>query len=127
MVLGNIMLLLEINPNYINKWFMELFIDSYEWVMIPNIYGMSQFSDGGLMSTKPYISSSNYILKMSNYKKEDWCEIWDSLFWQFISKHQEKLKINQRMSFMTSLYSKKSESDKEKIIKISEDFKEKIF
>ena len=50
------MLLLEINPNYINKWFMELFIDSYEWVMIPNIYGMSQFSDGGLMSTKPYIS-----------------------------------------------------------------------
>ena len=127
MVLGNIMLLLEINPNYINKWFMELFIDSYEWVMIPNIYGMSQFSDGGLMSTKPYISSSNYILKMSNYKKEDWCEIWDSLFWQFISKHQEKLKINQRMSFMTSLYSKKSESDKEKIKKISEDFKEKIF
>ena len=121
------MLLLEINPNYINKWFMELFIDSYEWVMIPNIYGMSQFSDGGLMSTKPYISSSNYILKMSNYKKEDWCEIWDSLFWQFISKHQEKLKINQRMSFMTSLYSKKSESDKEKIKKISEDFKEKIF
>ncbi len=126
MVLGNIMLLLEINPNDINRWFMELFIDSYEWVMIPNIYGMSQFSDGGLMSTKPYISSSNYILKMSNYKKEDWCKIWDSLFWQFISKHQEKLKINQRMSFMTSLYSKKSESDKEKIKKISEDFKEKI-
>ena len=126
MVLGNIMLLLEINPNDINRWFMELFIDSYEWVMIPNIYGMSQFSDGGLMSTKPYISSSNYILKMSNYKKADWCKIWDSLFWQFISKHQEKLKINQRMSFMTSLYSKKSESDKEKIKKISEDFKEKI-
>ncbi len=106
--------------------FMELFIDSYEWVMIPNIYGMSQFSDGGLMSTKPYISSSNYILKMSNYKKEEWSTIWDSLFWQFISKHQEKLKINQRMSFMTSLYSKKSKSDKEKIKKISEDFKEKI-
>ena len=121
------MLLLEINPNDINRWFMELFIDSYEWVMIPNIYGMSQFSDGGLMSTKPYISSSNYILKMSNYKKEDWCKIWDSLFWQFISKHQEKLKINQRMSFMTSLYSKKSKSDKEKIKKISEDFKEKYF
>ena len=45
------------------------FIDSYDWVMVPNVYGMSQFSDGGLMSTKPYISSSNYILKMSNFKK----------------------------------------------------------
>jgi len=126
MILGNIMLLLEINPNDINKWFMELFIDSYDWVMIPNIYGMSQFSDGGLMASKPYISSSNYILKMSNYKKEKWSKIWDSLFWQFISKHEEKIKSNQRMSFMTSLYSRKSESEKQEIKKISEDFKEKI-
>ena len=126
MILGNIMLLLEIDPNEINRWFMELFIDSYEWVMIPNVYGMSQFSDGGLMSSKPYISSSNYILKMSNYKKGEWSKIWDSLFWQFISKHQDKLKINQRMSFMTSIYSKKPKSDKENIKKISENFKEKI-
>ena len=61
MILGNIMLLLEIDPKKVNKWFMELFIDSYDWVMVPNIFGMSQFADGGLMSTKPYISSSNYI------------------------------------------------------------------
>ena len=48
---------------------MEFFIDSYDWVMVPNVYGMSQFADGGLMSTKPYISSSNYIMKMSDYSK----------------------------------------------------------
>ena len=48
---------------------MEFYIDAYDWVMVPNVYGMSQFADGGLMSTKPYISGSNYILKMSDYKK----------------------------------------------------------
>ena len=64
------MLLCEFDPDEVYRWFMELFIDSYDWVMVPNVYGMSQFSDGGLMSTKPYISGSSYILKMSNYKKE---------------------------------------------------------
>jgi deoxyribodipyrimidine photolyase-related protein len=86
MVLGNFMFLCEINPNEVYKWFMEFFIDSYDWVMVPNVYGMSQFADGGLMSTKPYISSSNYIMKMSNYKKSDWQEIWDALYWRFIYK-----------------------------------------
>ena len=66
MVIGNFMFLCEINPDDVYKWFMELFIDSYDWVMVPNVYGMSQFADGGLMSTKPYISSSNYIMKMSD-------------------------------------------------------------
>ena len=68
MVLGNIMLLCEIHPNGVYQWFMELFIDAYDWVMVPNVYGMSQFADGGIMATKPYISGSNYICKMSNYK-----------------------------------------------------------
>ena len=69
MIIGNIFCLLRINPDEVYKWFMELFIDSYDWVMVPNVYGMSQFADGGLISTKPYISGSNYILKMSDYKK----------------------------------------------------------
>lgn len=68
MVLGNIMLLCEIHPDGVYQWFMELFIDAYDWVMVPNVYGMSQFADGGVMATKPYISGSNYICKMSNYK-----------------------------------------------------------
>jgi deoxyribodipyrimidine photolyase-related protein len=69
MVLGNFMMLCEFDPDEVYRWFMELFVDSYDWVMVTNIYGMSQFSDGGLMATKPYISGSNYVMKMSNYKK----------------------------------------------------------
>ena len=71
MIIGNFMLLCEFNPDEVYRWFMEMFIDSYDWVMVPNVYGMSQFADGGLMSTKPYISGSSYILKMSNYKREN--------------------------------------------------------
>lgn len=100
MVLGNFMFLCGFHPDAVYRWFMELFIDAYDWVMVPNIYGMSQFADGGLMATKPYISGSNYILKMSNYKKGDWCEIWDGLYWMFIYKHQKDLVRNPRMSMM---------------------------
>ena len=75
MVLGNFMLLCEIKPDAVYRWFMEMYIDAYDWVMVPNIYGMSQFSDGGLMTTKPYICGSNYILKMSDYPKGEWHEI----------------------------------------------------
>ncbi|MGZ5255897.1 MAG: cryptochrome/photolyase family protein, partial [Flavitalea sp.] len=89
MVLGNIMLLAEIHPDDVYKWFMSLFIDAYDWVMVPNVYGMSQFADGGLMSTKPYISGSNYLLKMSDYKKSEWSELWDALFWRFMNVHLE--------------------------------------
>ena len=81
MVLGNYMLLIESDPNRVYRWFMEMFVDAYDWVMVPNVYSMSQFADGGLLATKPYISGSNYILKMSNYKKADWCQEWDALFW----------------------------------------------
>ena len=69
MVLGNFMLLCEFDPDEVYKWFMEMYIDAYDWVMVPNTYGMTQFADGGIMSTKPYISGSNYIMKMSDYKK----------------------------------------------------------
>ena len=79
---------------------MELFIDSYDWVMVPNVYGMSQFSDGGMFTTKPYISGSNYIRKMSNYKSEDWCSIWDSLFWTFIDDYKNKFEGQYRMSMI---------------------------
>ncbi|MDC0047104.1 cryptochrome/photolyase family protein, partial [Chloroflexi bacterium] len=111
MILGNFMLLLEIHPKEIYKWFMEVFIDAYPWVMVSNIFGMSQFSDGGLMSTKPYISSSNYVIKMSNYKKGEWSDIWDALFWNFINKHKDKIKLNPRMGMMVRLLDKKSSEE----------------
>ena len=94
------MLLCRFHPNRVYKWFMELFIDSYDWVMVPNVYGMSQFSNGGLFTTKPYISGSNYIRKMSNYKFDKWCVTWDSLFWTFIDDHKNKFKNQYRLSMI---------------------------
>jgi deoxyribodipyrimidine photolyase-related protein len=96
MVLGNFMVLCEFDPDEVYRWFMELFIDSYDWVMVPNVYGMSQFSDGGLFATKPYISGSNYIMKMSNYPKGDWNVVWDGLFWRFINVNREFFSKNLR-------------------------------
>ena len=86
---------------------MEHYIDAYYWVMVLNIYGISQFSDGGLMSTKPYLSSSNYIKKMSNYPKGDWEKIWDGLYWRLISgKNRKYFENNIRMKFMINLLDK---------------------
>ena len=74
MVLGNFMLLTEIAPDAVDRWFMEMFVDACDWVMVPNVYGMSQFADGGLMCTKPYVSASAYLLRMNDFPKGDWCE-----------------------------------------------------
>ena len=113
MVLGNIMLLLNIEPREVYNWFMELFIDGYDWVMTPNIYGMSQFAYPKMM-TKPYISSSNYILKMSHYKKKDWVKTWDGLYWNFIAENKKMLSNIQRMNLILNILKK---TDKKKITK----------
>lgn len=106
MVLGNFMLLTEMEPDSVYRWFMEMFIDAYDWVMVPNVYGMSQFADGGIMSTKPYISGSNYLIKMSDYSKGDWQQGWDGLYWNFIDKHREFFAKNPRLSMMLRLFDK---------------------
>jgi deoxyribodipyrimidine photolyase-related protein len=112
MLHGNFMFLLETDPNDVYTWFMELFIDSYDWVMVPNVYGMTQQSAQGIMTTKPYISGSNYILKMSNYSKGPWCDVWDALYWSFIIKHREELASNGRMHFVTSRAKKLTSAQK---------------
>jgi deoxyribodipyrimidine photolyase-related protein len=122
MVIGNFMLLCEFEPNEVYKWFMEMFIDSYDWVMVPNVYGMSQFSDSGMMSTKPYISSSNYILKMSNYKKGDWCKIWDSLFWNFMDKQRDFFIKNPRMRMLVSSFDRMEESKRTSLLKTADEY-----
>jgi deoxyribodipyrimidine photolyase-related protein len=106
MVIGNMMLLCEIHPDEVNRWFMEMFIDAYDWVMVPNVYGMSQYADGGSMITKPYISSSNYILSMSDYQKGEWVDIWDGLYWRFIQKHKTELAKNPRTKLMVQQLSR---------------------
>ncbi len=100
MILGNFMLLCEIRPQEVYRWFMELFIDAYDWVMTPNVYGMSQYADGGRMTTKPYVSSSNYVRKMSDFGGGEWCEVWDGLFWRFVERHKKVFAGNARMKVM---------------------------
>lgn len=100
MVLGGFMFLCEIDPDDIYQWFMEMFIDSYDWVMVPNVYAMSQHADGGSITTKPYFSGSNYVIKMSHYKKGEWSVIWDALFWRWILNNKEQLAGNHRWSMM---------------------------
>ena len=113
MVLGNFMLLCEFDPNEVYKWFMEMFIDAYDWVMVPNVYGMTQFADGGLMTTKPYISGSNYLMKMSDYEKGEWQPIWDGLFWRFMHEHRTFFLSNPRIGMLVHTFDKMS-TDKQK-------------
>jgi deoxyribodipyrimidine photolyase-related protein len=113
MVLGNFMLLCRIHPDDVYRWFMEMFVDSYDWVMVPNVYGMSQFADGGTFTTKPYISGSNYILKMSDEPKGDWCRIWDGLFWTFIADNTPFFLKNPRLSMMARTWEKMSAGKQE--------------
>lgn len=109
MILGNFLLLCDIAPDAIYQWFMEMFIDAYDWVMVPNVYGMSQYADGGLMTTKPYISGSSYVLKMSDFKKGPWCAIWDALYWRFVDRHADFFAANPRMSMMVKMKEKLGE------------------
>jgi len=117
MVLGNFLLLTETSPEEIYTWFMGYFVDAYDWVMVPNVYGMSQYADGGVIITKPYVSSSNYILKMSNYPKGEWTEIWDGLFWRFIQKHHSLFSSNHRTSNLIQILKKNESSITQKIQK----------
>ena len=119
------MFLCEIHPKEIYLWFMEMFIDSYDWVMVPNVYAMSQNSAGGLITTKPYFSGSNYIRKMSHYKADDWCDVWDGLYWQFILKHSEALAKNPRWSMMVSQVKRLDAAKKDRIFTAAENFKHK--
>lgn len=106
MVMGNFMLLCEFNPDEVYRWFMEMYIDSYDWVMVPNTYGVTQFADGGLMMTKPYISGSNYLVKMGDYKKGDWQAVWDGLFWRFMHTQRRFFESNPRLSFLLRMWDK---------------------
>ncbi len=124
MILGNFMVLTEIHPDEAYEWFMEMYIDAYDWVMVPNVYGMSLYAENSI-TTKPYISGSNYICKMSDYKKsEDWTEIWDGLYWRFIDKHKDFFKSNPRLSMMPRMLEKMDEERKTRLLKTANEFLE---
>lgn len=122
MVLGNFMLLCEFDPDEVYRWFMEMFIDAYDWVMVPNVYGMTQFADGGLMTTKPYISGSNYIMKMSNYEKGEWQAVWDGLFWRFMHTHRNFFLQNPRLGMLVGSFDKMSNEKRTSHLAIAEKY-----
>ncbi len=126
MVMGNFMLLCQINPNHVYRWFMEWYIDAYDWVMVPNVYGMSQFADGGLMSTKPYLSGSNYLLKMGDYKRGKWCEVWDALYWRFIYTNMEFFSSNSRTRMVANLALKMDKDRLDHHLKVAEEYLEQL-
>lgn len=122
MIIGNFMLLCEFDPDQVHQWFMEMYVDAYDWVMVPNVYGMTQFADGGLMTTKPYISGSNYIMKMSNYTKGPWQEIWDGLFWRFMHVHRSFFLKNPRLGMLVRTFDKMSETKQQQHLNKAEQF-----
>ena len=122
MVISNIMNLCGVDPKEIYKWFMEMYIDSSDWVMVPNVFGMATYADGGMMSTKPYTCGSNYILKMSNYKKGDWCDTLDGLYWKFTEKNRKFYENNPRLTLLTRSLDRLNPERKNHIFKKAEDF-----
>ncbi|MBV9673906.1 MAG: cryptochrome/photolyase family protein [Verrucomicrobia bacterium] len=136
MVLGNFFLLSGIRPTEVERWYLEMYVDAYDWVMAANVYGMVLFADGGYMATKPYAASSTYINKMSSYcegcryKPEvktgpDACP-YNYLYWNFYAKHQEKFRTNPRVRMMINTWLKKTESEKGAILRNASDFLEKL-
>lgn len=131
MVTGNYALLTQIHPDAIDAWYLGIYVDAIEWVQLPNTRGMSQFADGGKTATKPYISSGNYISKMSNYcddchynKKEKIVEKacpFNSLYWNFLDDKREQLSGNFRMKMMYSLLNKMSPENLYNIKKRAQD------
>ncbi len=122
MIIANIMNLSNIHPYEIYKWFMEMFLDSSDWVMLPNVFGMGTFADGGVFATKPYICGSNYILKMSDYKKGQWCDIVDGLYWKFIEQNKNFFIKNPRLSIMVRSLENIKSKRKELIFEAAENF-----
>lgn len=126
MVIGNFSLLAGIHPNEVDQWYLGVYMDAFEWVEITNTRGMSQFADGGIVGSKPYVSSASYIDKMSDYCKncyylskekvgEKACPF-NSLYWNFYDAHQTQLRSNHRMKMMYALWDKMNPSQKEAIL-----------
>ena len=126
MILGNLMLLTGLHPKEVYKWFMEMYVDSADWVMAPNVYGMSQFAEGGIFATKPYICGSNYLLKMSDYKKGPWCDIVDGLYWRFIDKKRITFENNPRMALMVKSLDRMADEKKKYLFHIAEKWIDKV-
>ena len=125
MVIGNFTLLTQINPDEVDAWYLGVYIDAIEWVELPNTRGMSQYADGGIIATKPYVSSGSYINKMSNNCAKCYYNVKDkfgekacpfnTLYWNFLDEKKEYFKGNQRMGMMLNMLNKISPEELYKI------------
>jgi len=134
MVTGNFMLLAGIHPDEVDQWYLGIYIDAIEWVEITNTRGMSQFADGGIVGTKPYVSSANYIKKQGNYcghcvydpnkKTGDGACPFNSLYWHFYDRNRDKLEKNPRIGMAYRTLDKMK--DKAEILKQANEYLEKL-
>lgn len=132
MITGNFSLLAGIDPKEVNDWYMSVYFDAFEWVELPNTHGMAIFADGGIVATKPYAASGNYINKMSDFckgckydvkssNKENSCPF-NYLYWNFLVKNKKKLGNNHRLRFPYKNLERKSESEINDLVQKSEKF-----
>lgn len=127
MVLSNLMLMCEVAPKEAHRWFMEMFVDSSDWVMGPNVYGMGLMSDGGIFATKPYICGSNYWRKMGDRApRGEWEDIVDGLYWRFLDKNKAKLASNPRIALLLGSLKRMEPARRKKILAAAEAFQEKV-
>ena len=125
MVTGNFALLAGVDPHELHEWYLAVYADAYEWVEAPNTVGMSQFADGGLLASKPYVASGAYIDRMSDYCRGCAYDVkakagpkacpFNYLYWDFIARHHGRLKGNPRMAQMVRTYDRFSEERKAEI------------
>ena len=136
MITGNFALLAGIHPDEVDRWYLGIYIDAFEWVEITNTRGMSQFADGGIVGSKPYVSSASYIDKMSDYcqnchyKKdqkfgEGACPF-NSLYWNFFDQHQDKLKNNPRLGMMLNVWNKMKPEQKSELLQQASNYLNQI-
>ena len=132
MVTGNFALLAGVDPGEVHEWYLSVYADAFEWVEAPNTVGMSQFADGGVVASKPYVSSGNYIAKMSDYcmgctydvkakMGKDACPF-NLLYWQFIDRHRERFEGNQRMRMIYRNWEGRDADDRKQILSEAEDW-----
>lgn len=125
MVTGLFALLLGVDPKAVHEWYLAVYLDAVEWVELPNTLGMSQFADGGIMASKPYVATGKYIKRMSNYcdgcrydpekaTGEDACPF-TTLYWDFLMRHEKFLSDNQRMGLQLKNIERKSEQERREI------------
>lgn len=121
MVIGNFALLAGLSPTEVHRWYLGVYIDAFEWVELPNTLGMSQFADGGRLATKPYVSSAAYIDRMGDYCKGchydrkartgDRACPFNALYWDFFSRHQQRLSANPRLGMVYRQLARMSPAD----------------